>query len=67
MGTEITFQLEPGDGQVFVRFTHARWQVSGDFLAHCTTKWGSFLLSLKNYIETGRGEPYPDDVPIDHT
>lgn len=67
MGTEITFLLEPEDGQVFVRFTHANWQTADNFLAHCSTKWGSFLLSLKDYIETGKGRPFPDDVHIDHT
>ena len=66
-GTEVLFQLEPVDGQVFVRFSHLGWPAATDFLAHCSTKWGVFLLSLKDLIETGRGRPFPDDIHIDHT
>jgi hypothetical protein len=31
---------------------------------HCSTKWGSFLLSLKSLAETGTGQPAPRDVEI---
>jgi hypothetical protein len=30
-------------------------------MAHSSTKWATFLLSLKQYIETGIGEPSPHD------
>ena len=66
-GTEVLFELQPDEGQVFVRFCHSGWPAVTDFLAHCGTKWGVFLLSLKDLIETGRGRPYPDDIHIDHT
>jgi hypothetical protein len=29
-------------------------------------KWGTFLLSLKQLIETGKGRPAPDDLKIDN-
>jgi len=32
---------------------------------HCSTKWGTYLLSLKQLVETGDGAPYPRDVSID--
>ena len=66
-GTEVRFQLEPEDGQVIVRFSHTGWPAVTDFLAHCSTKWAVFLLSLKNMIETGQGQPFPNDIHIDHT
>lgn len=66
-GTEISFRLASDGTQTFVRFSHANWQESSDFLAHCSTKWAVFLLSLKSVIETGRGHPFPDDVHIDHS
>jgi hypothetical protein len=67
VGTEILFQLETEQDQTFVRFTHSNWQETTDFMAHCSTKWAVFLLSLKNVLETGKGNPFPNDVQIDHS
>ena len=66
-GTEVLFELEPVADQVFVRFSHSGWPAATDFLAHCSTKWAVFLLSLKDMIETGEGRPFPDDIHIDHS
>ncbi len=67
VGTEVSFDLIPRDNQVMVRFRHANWEEATDFMAHCTTKWAVFLLSLKALIETGTGQPFPDDIHIDHS
>ena len=66
-GTEISFQLKFDGEQTFVLFTHANWQESSDFMAHCSTKWAVFLLSLKNAVESGQGQPFPNDIAIDHS
>jgi uncharacterized protein YndB with AHSA1/START domain len=66
MGTEISFELTQNDNEVIVRFRHSNWKEASDFLAHCSTKWATFLMSLKEVIETGKGHPYPDDIHIDH-
>ena len=29
-------------------------------------KWAVFLMSLKDVIETGTGNPFPNDIHIDH-
>ena len=65
MGTEVSFRLVPDEQQTFVNFSHANWRQADEFLAHCSTKWAIFMMSLKAAIETGRGRPYPDDVHID--
>ena len=65
IGSEISFLLEESEKQTMVNFRHYNWQQADDFLAHCSTKWGIFMMSLKSCIETGRGQPYPDDVQID--
>ena len=65
VGSEILFELREDDKQTIVNFTHYNWPQSDEFLAHCSTKWGVFLMSLKSCIETGVGQPYPDDVNID--
>ena len=67
VGTEVIFRLQPDEGQTFVRFTHANWKEASDFMAHCSTKWAVFLLSLKDLVETGTGRPFPDDIHIDHS
>jgi len=67
MDTEISFQLEAEENQTFVRFTHSNWKEATDFMAHCSTKWAVFLLSLKDALEVGSGKPFPNDVQIDHS
>jgi len=67
MGTEILFRLETEENQTFISFTHSNWKESTDFMAHCSTKWAVFLLSLKDVLEKGIGKPFPNDIPIDHS
>ncbi len=64
-GSKISFELEQQDNQTILLFSHYDWQNSDPFLAHCCTKWGVFMMSIKTCIETGVGNPYPDDVAID--
>lgn len=65
--TEIRFDIQSEKEQTFVHFSHANWQDSSDFMAHCNTKWAVFLLSLKDAMETDKGRAFPDDVHIDHS
>ncbi|MDG1293188.1 MAG: SRPBCC domain-containing protein, partial [Pseudomonadales bacterium] len=67
MGTDISFYLSEQEGQTIVRFAHSGWQEVNDFLAHCSTKWAVFLLSLKDAAETGQGKPFPNDIHIDYS
>ncbi|MFT6927818.1 MAG: hypothetical protein ACJAZP_003463 [Psychromonas sp.] len=67
MGTEILIKLNNEGEQTFVRFTHLNWKEPTDFMAHCSMKWAVFMLSLKDFAETGKGKPFPDDIQIDHS
>jgi len=67
LDTRICFDLEELEDQVMVNFQHADWQQATEMLAHCSTKWAVFLLSLKDYLETGAGKPFPHDTHINHT
>lgn len=69
VGTEITFKIERdrSEDQTFLRFKHGKWKKSSNFMAHCSTKWAVFMLSLKSYLETGKGKPFPNDIPINHS
>jgi hypothetical protein len=64
VGTEVQFQLVWRDEQTFVLFMHADWRGPNEFMRHCSTKWATFLLSLKGLVEGGEGRPTPRDLPI---
>jgi len=64
VGTEISFRLEWREGQTIVLFKQAGWREPVEFMHHCSTKWATFLLSLKAYVETGEGRPEPRDIEI---
>jgi len=64
IGTELTFDLREENGVTVVLFTQRGWKEQVEFMHYCSTKWGTYLLSLKSLCETGRGAPYPEDVDI---
>lgn len=66
IGTEITFDLSPQDDQTILLFGHRNWREAVEFTAHCSMKWAVFLLSLREYVETGKGKPSPHDLKIDN-
>lgn len=67
LDTRICFELDQKEDQVMVNFQHADWTQASRFMGHCSTKWAVFLLSLKDYLETGSGRPFPHDIHINHT
>jgi uncharacterized protein YndB with AHSA1/START domain len=64
IGTEVEFELSREDEHTIVMFGHRNWREPGPFMGHCSTKWATFLLSLRDLVETGRGRPAPDDLKI---
>ena len=64
IGTTVRWQLKEEDGYTIVLFAHEGWREPVEFMHHCSTKWATFLLSLKQLIETGTGAPEPDDLQI---
>jgi uncharacterized protein YndB with AHSA1/START domain len=64
IGTEVSFELKPKGNQTFVVFKHAKWKKPVEFMHHCSTKWATFLLSLKDWLERAEGRPAPYDVKI---
>jgi hypothetical protein len=47
-----------------VLFSHEGWREPNKFMHHCSTKWATFLLSLKDLVEKGEGRPEPMDAMI---
>ena len=66
IGTDITFELSEQDEQTIIIFGHRNWREAVEFTAHCSMKWAVFLLSLREYVETGKGKPSPHDLKIDN-
>ncbi len=66
MGTEVVFHLSQEGDHTIVLFSHRNWPEAVECMAHCSMKWGTFMMSLKEFVETGRGKPSPDDVKIDN-
>lgn len=64
VGTTVSFTLTREGEYTIVRFEHLGWKEPVEFMYHCTTKWGVFLMSLKSMVETGKGAPAPRDVRI---
>ena len=64
VGTDIEFELSREDEHTIVMFGHRQWREQAAFMAHCSTKWATFLLSLRDLVETGQGKPAPHDLKI---
>lgn len=64
IGTHVRFQLKQEDDYTIVLFSQEGWKEPVEFMYHCSTKWGTFLMSLKELVETGAGKPAPNDVQI---
>lgn len=65
-GTEVSYALSADEDQCWVAFGHTGWRDEEGMFAHCSTKWAVFMLSLKDLLETGKGRPAPDDIPINY-
>lgn len=60
-GDTIEFDLNPEEKLTRLFFAHRRFARADQRYASATTRWGYYLLSLKQYVETGKGTPNPDD------
>jgi uncharacterized protein YndB with AHSA1/START domain len=64
VGTKLVFDLKAADGETILLFAHEDWSEPTEFMSHCSTKWGYFLLGLKSGLEGGDATPYPGEVKI---
>ena len=65
IGTTVSFDLGRRGDWTIVLFKHQGWKEPVEFMHHCSTKWGVFLLSLKSLPETGNGAPWPNEIKLD--
>ncbi|WP_183101089.1 SRPBCC family protein [Nocardioides pelophilus] len=64
IGTQVRFDIKREDDWTIVLFRHEGWREQVEFMHHCSTKWATYLMSLKSLVETGKGQPAPDEVWI---
>ena len=64
IGTKISFDLKQASDHAIVLFKHQDWREPVEFMHHCSTKWATYLMSLKSLVETRKGSPNPNDTHI---
>jgi len=64
IGTRISWDLRTEGDFTIVLFAHEGWREPVEFMHHCSTKWATFLMSMKSLLEAGTGAPAPRDVKI---
>jgi len=64
IGTTVNWQLHQDGDYTIVMFRHQDWREPVEFMHHCSTKWATYLMSLKSLVETGKGAPAPRDVHV---
>ena len=64
VGTKLHFLVEENEGHAQLMFKHEGWAAETSFHHHCSMKWAVFLLSLKQYLDTGEGRAFPNDIQI---
>ena len=64
LGTQFQFIIEVKEGKTILFFSQTGWKEESEFFAHCNCRWGYFMLSMKSYLENGKGTPYPDVIEV---
>ena len=64
IGTQFHFRPVEINGVQVMVFSHTGWPDETEFFAHCNSRWAYFMLSLKSYLETGKGTPYPTAIEM---
>ena len=57
-GHTFRFILDDNAGKTRVRFTHEGWEEADDGFGICTFAWGRYMESLRQLLQTGRGEAF---------
>jgi len=64
IGTTVDWRLRRDGDFTIVLFKHEGWKEPVEFMHHCSTKWATYLMSLKSLVESGAGAPSPHDVHV---
>jgi hypothetical protein len=53
----VKFNLKQEDSGTFIRFVHSDWKSTDNMFGPVNYQWALYLKSLKEFVETGKGEP----------
>lgn len=56
-GTQVSFDLEAIHGGTLLNFAHRGWRTTTGGFAKYNFEWAKYLVSLRNFLEKGRGFP----------
>jgi uncharacterized protein YndB with AHSA1/START domain len=59
-GTTITFDLRAEGGATVLLFAHRGFEQANEGYALVNMGWAYFLVSLRQYLEMGKGAPHPN-------
>lgn len=61
--TQLSFEISEENGQTQLQFTHEGLQPDVECYGACSNAWSDFILnSLRNLINSGKGNPAPKDA-----
>jgi len=61
-GTFLEFKIFRQDDLTYLHFRHSNWREGAEMYAQCNTDWAFYLLSLREFVEKGKGRPFPNDI-----
>ena len=61
-GTRLEFKVFRRNDLTYLHLRHSNWKEEAKMYAQCNTDWAFYLLSLREYVETGKGRPFPNDI-----
>jgi uncharacterized protein YndB with AHSA1/START domain len=64
VGTTVTFDLKTSGGETVLLFTHANWREPVEFMHHCSIKWATYLIGLRNGLQGGAFTAFPNDTTV---
>jgi hypothetical protein len=56
--------LKHENGSLVVLSAQRGWKEQAEFMHYCSTKWATYLPSLKSLCESDKDMPYPDDMDV---
>lgn len=64
-GTEVEFLLLAGKDRTDVQLRHSGWSEGVARRPYYSMSWAAYLASLKEFLEIGRGHPFPNPWLLD--
>ena len=61
-GTILEFKIFHREDLTYLHLRHFNWREDAEMYAQCNTDWAFYLLSLREFVDKGKGRPFPNDI-----